>query len=471
MYIESTWYSLNIDDFNDFKSALVRGADHTLVTFQTSDLMQHFKANAPIRIPNIVDLRSFDKQMSQEGKEFRENKKWNALLFLMHHKVIDSEFELKQSSFKIFLEYLAKLYINLLEKDDHERERFEKIELKINRLIYKAQLKGVRIDADIARRKCKEIEKNIFHLKNVLQLEHRIFVPESEKLQLDYLKSKGYNIIESPLYTFKIRRGDDKICKLFYELIRNEQDLDSLLYILSYWGRDERTYPTYFGFGTITSRIILHEPSLQNFRKVNRDVIIPDAGMKLLYIDYSQFEAGILASLSNDKALISLYNKDVYSDLAEKVLGNPENRSDAKIVFYRYMYGDSTLNKKALDYFKKFEKLNLYRQKIDTDMQTNRKVGTIMGNYRYCLDDENSWALSHSIQATASLIYKNALIRVSEEVKQAQFLIPMHDATLYQIDTLDYDEYKTKIEKIYIEEFKKICPQIEPKMYCKELFE
>jgi hypothetical protein len=35
-------------------------------------------------------------------------------------------------------------------------------------------------------------------------------------------------------------------------------------------------------------------------------------------------------------------NTDIYSDLAEAI-GDKDKRSDAKNVFYRYMYGDETL--------------------------------------------------------------------------------------------------------------------------------
>jgi DNA polymerase I-like protein with 3'-5' exonuclease and polymerase domains len=155
------------------------------------------------------------------------------------------------------------------------------------------------------------------------------------------------------MHSFKARQNEDVVCQLFYELIRNEKDIDSYLHMLSHWGGEERTFPTYYGFGTITGRITMRHPSIQNLRKNNRSVIIPDTGKRFLYVDYSQFEAGILASLSKDEILIKLYNTDIYSDLAEHVLGDKQNRNEAKIIFYRYMYGDDTLSKKAINYFLK----------------------------------------------------------------------------------------------------------------------
>lgn len=476
MRVESQWYSLNLDNFEEFNTdifLMFRRTDQ-IITFQTSDLIRElYSKNHKTILPNIIDLESFDKQMAQEGKEFKEYKEWKAISFLRHHKVIDSGFDLNSKNFKLFLEYLATMYLNLLEKDNSEKKRFESVEIKVNNLIYERQKKGVRINTAIAEEKCVKIEKEIYRIKNIFQLQYGIFDPENEKQQRFYLDSKKYNVFESSLDAFKARRNEDIICKYFYELIRNKQDLESLLYTISRWGGVQRTYPIYVGFGTITSRIITREPSLQNLRKVNRDVIIPDPGMKLLYVDYSQFEAGILASLCNDDNMIKLYNSDIYKDLAINVLQDESKRDEAKIIFYRYMYGDTTLSTKVRSYFSKFTELEKFRKEVASELSYNGKVGTINGNFRSSKEDvENVWSLSHKVQATASLIYKNALIEVYNNFfSGVDFLIPMHDGTLYQINEIGYDEVQNQIEKIYLEEFKKICPKINPRIKSNELFQ
>jgi hypothetical protein len=471
VFLELEWYSLNIEDFDDFKSSLVSNHRNTIITFQTSDIIREYKSKDKKILPTIIDLESFDKQMSQEGKEFRDYDNWKALNFLRRYKIIDSEFKLTKGNVKLFLEHLASLYKLLLDKDEIEASRFTNLEIAINKIIHSRQMQGVRVNLEIAKNRCVELEKKIYTIKNQLQLQHKIFTPDDFETQEHYLNKKKFKIIQSLYYSFKIRRKGDEICNLFYELIRNQQDLESLLHILAHWGGKERTYPLYIGFGTITSRIILHQPSLQNLRKSNRDIIIPDVGMKLLYIDYSQFEAGILASLSNDSLLIDLYNSDIYSDLAEKVLGNKADRKEAKIVFYRYMYGDTTLSKEAVTYFQKFKILGKYKSQIEEELKINNKIGSNNGNYRFSLNIESNWALSHKIQSSASLIYKIALIRVYEEVKSAQLLIPMHDGTLYQINEDIYDISKKRIESIYKNVFKNACPQIEPNLTCSDIFQ
>ncbi|KAA6314229.1 DNA polymerase I [termite gut metagenome] len=291
-------------------------------------------------------------------------------------------------------------------------------------------------------------------------------MPENEQFQKDWLRKKGYRIINSLMNTFKNHRDSDEVCKLIYEMMRNKQDLDSLFFMISQWGGRDKTYPFYFGFGTITSRITMRQPSLQNMRRANRSIIKADLGKKLLYIDYSQFEAGILASLSDDKELINLYNIDIYKDLAKFVFNDEseEGRKNAKIIFYRYMYGDKTLNIKAKEYFNKFGSLKKFVSQVEIDMQKNSSIGTSLGNFRNATSKESTWALSHKIQATASLIFKKALIRVYKEVNDAEFLIPMHDAALYQVNDAAYGSSKEKIETIFKDEFKKACPQITPKV-------
>ena len=473
IYIESVWHSLNVDNFSEYSINQNFRRGDVLVTFQSSDLTRHLASQYPSRFPpSIIDLESLDKQMSQEGREFRDYKEWNLISSLKYHNLVESHFKVRESNIRETLEYMANLFLILSSKDLIEKERFDSIETPINKTLYERQMRGIKVDRDKAISRCANLEGYIYSIKNVLQLEYRIFSPQDKKQQISYLQSKGFKIEKSPLHTFNALKDRDKVCNLFYELIRSAQDLDSLLFISAHWGGEHRTNPTFLGFGTITSRIILRQPSLQNLRKRNRDIIVADAGMSLLYPDYSQFEAGILASLSDDEELITLYNDDIYTDLAEKVFDDKSKRGAAKITFYSYMYGGSFLNEKAKKYFAKFKNLEVFRSKVIKELLESRKIGTSKGNFRFIHDEnESDWALSHVVQAHASLIYKNAVLRVRDELKEVEFLIPMHDATLYQVRSEYIEEYKEKIQTIYIQEFKKLCPKIQPKIHFDTFFE
>lgn len=472
LLIENKWHSLNLDQPENYQEDHQFGTDGILITFQTPELLRHLKKIKRVRIiPKIVDLEGFEKQMGQEGKDLKSFKNWTMLAALKYHNIASLDFKLTSSTIRDFLGYMAVLYEYLLQKDKEEAKRFEDLEHKINNIIYRRQLLGVPIDFSIAESVCTQLEKDIYQTKNILQLKYRIFNPDHEDWQKQYLAKKGYKLIKSPLFTFKSWRNEDEICLLLYEMIRNQKDLDSLLFMQSHWGSKANAYPKYLGFGTITSRITMREPSFQNLRKSNRKVVVADPFHKLLYIDYSQFEAGILASLSGDERLIDLYNTDIYQDLAKFVFNDGTKRSDAKVIFYRFMYGDTTLGLKELQYFEKFTGLQSFKEKIDHEMKKKSKVGTSYANYRCRGEEDVSWGLSHVIQATASLIYKKAVVRVFLELDRAKFLIPMHDGTVYQIYNIWYDELKPKIEKIYIEEFKRACPKIKGKVNIKDSFE
>lgn len=472
LYIENQWHSWNIDNPEDYREKHEFHNDDLLITFQSSELIRHLKNIKEFRKwPEILDIESFDKQMTQEGKDLRQLKKWSMLETLKYHNICESDFKLRKSTIKDFLAYMGALYKQMLEQKTEEKDRFNDLETKVNRLIYRRQLCGIPIDMTLAENLCSDLEQQIYRVKNILQLKYRIFNPDNENWQKEYLKAKGYRLVKSPLFTFKSRRNEDEICSLMYEMIRNQKDFDSLLFMQSHWGGKSKVYPKYIGFGTITSRITMREPSFQTLRKSNRKVVAADTFHKLLYIDYSQFEAGILASLSEDPKLIDLYNKDIYEDLARIVCGDPSRRSDAKVIFYRYMYGDTTLSPQAQQYFRKFDKLQEFKEKIDKQMLEESRVGTTYGNFRTRGEEQVTWGLSHLIQATASLIYKKALLRVSEELDRAKFLIPMHDGTVYQIANIWYDSIKPKIEKIYLEEFKKMCPKLNVKVNMKEVFD
>ncbi|MCD2421784.1 DNA polymerase [Niabella pedocola] len=468
--VDLEWYFIDVNNLGDFSSSFVFDKEDILVSFQTTDLIREISSREAV-LPIIIDLESLEKQVAQEGKDLRNYSEWKVLKRLKYHKIIDPSFKITRENIKDFLQNIFNFYKFLIEKDSTETARFENIERKINAIIHKVQKAGISVNLEIAEKRCKELEKIIYVIKNELQLKHLIFAPDNIKAQIKYIKERNYPIIKSPFYTFRIRKRGDEVCRLFYELIRNQRDLDSLLFMLSQWGGKKHTHPTYLGFGTITSRIILREPSLQNLRKSNRDIIVPDKGMKLLYIDYAQFEAGILASLSKDAALINLYKSDIYIDIATKVLGDKNERSDAKIIFYRYMYGDRSLPKEAILYFQQFDKLQAYEAEVKNELLKEKIIGTENGNFRKLYEDETGWALSHKVQATASYIYKSALIRVADEVKSAEFLIPMHDGTVYQIPIKDNGTVALSIKNIYKEEFQKICPDIEPIFTVKDSFQ
>lgn len=461
---KNRWYSLDIlnDEFIEDHEI---STENKYYTFQVSDFIRELKSRRFKINPEIINLESFDKQFSQKGKDLFDFKKWHILKALRREEIINSNYQI--TDLKDFLLEVKDFINKLKENSDAELNRFNNIELKINEIIHKTSFEGIKIDQNILDNKCFNIHKAIYELKNEFQFLHNIFQPEYPETQSHYLKNKNYKILVSIEHTIGLHRKSDIICKKFHNLNRLTKDLKTLMILKSRLGGVAFVSPYFVGFGTITSRIIIKEPSLQNLRKENRDVIVPNEGKDLFYIDYNQFEASILAHLSKDLLLLNLINKnDVYADIVEKIYNkelNEDSRKEAKILFYRYLYGDTfeydlEFKKKVDIYFSKFSTLAKFKNDLIKMSVEKGYVETGFGNDRKLdLNNENIWILSHLIQSKASYIFKKAIIETYQKVKKARLLIPLHDGALYEIDIKDNEITKSHIINIFNETFRKEC--------------
>lgn len=460
------WYSLDIDN-DKFIEYIALSPKHTYITFQVSDFIRYIKSENKRFVPDIINLESLDKQFAQLGKDIVGYGKWHILKTLRREEIIKRDYRVNE--IEGFLSKIKDLYRKLIETNTNELQRFNDIESKINKIIHKTALQGIRIDFEIVKVRCEDLHRYLYQLKNKFQFEYSIFQPENTETQLQYLKSKNYKILNSCKRTISLLKNVDEVCNLFHEINKTDQDLKSLIYMTVRFGGKEFVHPYFIGFGTITSRIVIKEPALQNLRKRNRDIIIPNNGKKLLYIDYSQYEAGILAYCSGDKKLLHLYNEgDIYMDIVKNVLkeNSSDKRQEAKILFYRFLYGDdfssnSKLKKAIESYFDNFTDLTKFKNQLIEQSVKDGFVKSINGNRRVLnIETKNIWILSHFIQSIASYIFKKSLIDVDEKVKKARLLIPLHDGALYEVDEQSFNGSEKQITKIFVDNLKLECPKL-----------
>jgi len=246
----------------------------------------------------------------------------------------------------------------------------------------------------------------------------------------------------------------------------------------------ERMYPIFECFGTVTGRIIVLNPALQALRRRHRQIIKSDEGKKLLYLDYAQFEPGILAYVSGDRAFIDAYNThDLYVELSRTLFGSSSKRSEAKRIFLAYSYGMSTSSiarllrgnrasaaeievekNKIASFFSNYPGLSRLRESLLDELQNTGSISSLMGNHRRRVikgrltTKEQNWALSQKIQGTASLIFKDALIALSNTYGADSILLPMHDAVLLQVP--ENEDLKKELAAIMAASFDKWCPGI-----------
>lgn len=203
-------------------------------------------------------------------------------------------------------------------------------------------------------------------------------------------------------------------------------------------------------FGSRTSRVQLRSPSLQNIPKRFRTIISAHAGGQLSYVDFDQFEVGIMAALSGDEELKRLYAAgDMYDLFATTHLGLVGNRKAAKQLFLSYAYGMSRKalvdaafslgvdRQKAKEAFRLFQRYEDWKKSVWAEFQRNGRVYTAFGNhYRrtgggQLTGKEQRSAVSQVVQGTASLIFKRALLAV-ESIDDVRVVLPMHDALLFE---------------------------------------
>lgn len=334
-------------------------------------------------------------------------------------------------------------------KAANEWERYSTIERPVSEYLIRSAASGIAINSTELRSHKNNIDfayykaLKEFSEKYSLPLE----VPSKDEI-IDYLSPKGFDFSGVGVnYVLNFVPTSDGFSDRLLEL---KKIATSRMILNSIPLSEKRIFPIVDNFGSITSRIYYKDPSLQNLAKRHRSIIAPDAGMKLSYVDFGQFEAGIMGALSDDKNMLELFaSGDLYSLVAEKIFNDASKRKPAKRLFLSYAYGMKRKNlidasvefgaqrDLAKIFFNQFSTFENWKSSLWTEFKNSGRIGTTFGNYlsRSSTGDlsekEKRSAVSQVVQGTASLIFKKALIKMSL-VKNVALKIPMHDAVLFQ---------------------------------------
>jgi DNA polymerase I-like protein with 3'-5' exonuclease and polymerase domains len=334
-------------------------------------------------------------------------------------------------------------------KAANEWERYSTLERPVSDYLIRSVAKGIEINSTALRKHKDNVEfayymaLKEFSAKYSLPLE----IPSDDEV-VDYLTTKGFDFSGVGVeYVLKFVPMADGFSDHLLELRKIASSRMALNAIPI---SAKRIFPIVDYFGSITSRIYYKDPSLQNLAKRHRDIISPDEGMKLSYVDFGQFEAGIMGALSGDQRILDLFaSGDLYSLVAEEIFSDTSKRKPAKRLFLSYAYG---MKKKSLidaavefgaqrnvakAFFNQFSTYENWKLGVWTEFQTSGRIGTAFGNYLSRSDSdelsekEKRSAVSQVVQGTASLIFKKALLRMSS-LTNIELKIPMHDAVLFQ---------------------------------------
>jgi DNA polymerase-1 len=240
--------------------------------------------------------------------------------------------------------------------------------------------------------------------------------------------------------------------------------------------RDGRVHTTFNQAAAATGRLSSSNPNLQNIpvrselgRRIRRSFIPGSPDQVLLVADYSQIELRVLAHLSGDDGLRDAFEAgtDIHAATAATVFGlpldqvDPELRRRAKMVNYGLAYGMNAWGlAQRLDippdeaeeilsgYFEGFPKIRDYlRAQVDR-ARMDGFTETILGRRRYIpeLTSGNRrlqalgerQALNAPIQGSASDVFKVAMIRVDEALRErpeldCHMLLTVHDELVFEV--------------------------------------
>jgi len=376
-------------------------------------------------------------------------------------------------------------------KQTQELERFLKIEVPVRQIFSFRQYQGLQLDSDAgveligAARNQKytafrELAKVLGYSPTGLSF-HNIG---------DYLENTDASHLSQYAHSnqleqyFKIAQYSSAFADSFLRFIKASRAL-SVLRTINY--SVGRVYPAFDCFGTVTARILVVDPKLQQLPKQFRNVLAPDNGMSLWYFDFAQFEPGILACLAGDKEFIDYYQSlDVYTALSHAVFDTATERDLCKSIFLAYCYG-MTLDRISLllarkpelsgrgnlqlamsQFFDSMPFLDKFRQLMQENLERDGFVATLLGDRRYRKrtgplgEKEKRWALNQAVQGTASLVFKQALLDLAARFGPGSILLPMHDGILMQFD-VDSDP-QADVESTMVSAFQRWCPAVKPRV-------
>ncbi|MGO9122896.1 MAG: DNA polymerase [Desulfomonilaceae bacterium] len=102
-------------------------------------------------------------------------------------------------------------------------------------------------------------------------------------------------------------------------------------------------YPTWWQTRTSTGRIVCTDPALQSLPRAFRPYLVPGEGRVFIKADYSAFQLRLLAHLSQDKALIEMFqtDRDPHDETNSRLEGKGVQitRAQAKAVNFAICYG------------------------------------------------------------------------------------------------------------------------------------
>ena len=242
-----------------------------------------------------------------------------------------------------------------------------------------------------------------------------------------------------------------------------------------------RLHTTFNQLVAATGRLSSSNPNLQNIPVRTelgseiRSCFVAEEGCRLLVADYSQIELRLMASLSQEPALIDAYHRgeDVHRVTAAAVAGisveevTKKQRERAKATNFGIMYGLSAFGlseqvdmpveeaRAFIDaYFAKYPHVKAFRERVIAQATQDGYVTTLFGRRRAVPELRSSnfrnrslgerLAVNTILQGTAADIIKVAMVSVSRELERrklaSRLVLQVHDELVLECAAGEVDE-------------------------------
>ncbi|OGY49979.1 MAG: DNA polymerase I [Candidatus Buchananbacteria bacterium RIFCSPHIGHO2_02_FULL_40_13] len=364
---------------------------------------------------------------------------------------------------------------------------FEELEMPLIEVLADIEKNGVKLDLKLLNKLSQEtnqdlelLEKKIykavgkkFNIASPQQLKEILF----EKLKISTVGlGKTKTGISTAADELEKLRGEHQVIDLildFRELAKLKSTyLDALPKLIN--TKDHRVHTSFNQTVTATGRLSSSNPNLQNIPirtkrgQQIRKIFIAEKDYKIVKADYSQIELRIVASLANDKNMLSAFESqvDIHTKTAAAINDlkieevTPSLRRQAKEINFGVLYGmgswglskrtgiSSQEAKKFIDkYFQTYQEVKKYLLETIEIARTKGYVETFYGRRRYLPEINSSsqpvragaerMAINMPIQGTAADLIKLAMIQIHQKLPKVspatKMILQVHDELVFEV--------------------------------------
>lgn len=368
---------------------------------------------------------------------------------------------------------------------DRYRQPYE-IELGAIHVLRDAQLTGMTIDVDYARRTSAELEAEIASLSAQLPCN-----PNAPKQVVAFLESQGATL------TKRTEKGhlaaDDEVLAYWEEKIpeckpmRRYRECTKLK--SSYFDNllglevDGIVHPSIRVLGAQkTGRMSITEPALQTLPKssIGRNAFIAGEGETLISADFSGIELRLLAHMADEQNMIERFcaGEDLHAWTAEQIFHvtpvEKSQRNVAKTSGYAKIYGAGVTKfaysaklpeAEAAEFLNKYDELfpavASFQERISQEVHESRpddkgwgEVFTEYGRRLFVPKDEAYKGVNYKDQGTAGEVLKVKLCELSNAGLGPYITLPVHDEVVFRVPDDILDEVVHTVEEVMPEDQK-----------------